>query len=1006
MRPHLPPCTLLLLALLLPLEAAAQESFGRGMILDDASYEAVPLMAPLMRSSFESLPLATSLKSYAPVPGNQGKTGTCVAWATAYGARTIIQAIQNGWTDTEVITASAFSPSYVYNQLRNQYGSDPTCTRGAYIPHALEIIRERGAADLSQFPFDCGRGVSVRDHEQAGPNRILEYTRLFGQGSKDKVLPIKKSLSEGKPVVIGMLVPTSFLNEHDDLWEPYPDDEVTPYDGHAMTIVSYDDNKYGGAFELMNSWGTRWGNEGFVWVKYDDFAEYVKYGFDVYAAQELPKDAPPLAGALTLKLLSGQDMKASRTGTVYRMDEVYPSQTEFEAFLTNTQPAYVYAFASDLSRQVTPLVPVDSTVSPFLPHAGSDVSLSGDFAFYLDDRPGIDYLTVLYSTEPLDLKTIISGVEQGEGTYEARVLAALGDRAIAESQIEFEADRIAFTAEFASVAGAGSVVPITVEIEHIGTDTDTDTHPPVITALDPAPAEDGQTILLKPGTETADLLLSAHDENGIAFVRLGERPLELGADGTLRVPVVLDGDSAQVVVTAADPAGNRTTVTYRFERQALDREPPLVAVVEPSVVKGKLRGIGVRKRHRIQRVSGTVTDPAGVSGLYVNGLAATLNGSRFEAEVPMAADEAVLTIRALDGLGNEVTADYQILDDTTSAESVRQNQAYVPGDEEYVTVNVYYGTDRARSGATDPGTFYAGQRGNLEYGRAAVSIPKGHSMGELESPVWWRFEFREDPSRHVMLQEVLPLDRGTALDEMRLLVERSSARSAFVFVHGYNVTFEDAARRTGQLAYDLDFQGAPIFYSWPSDGSLGAYTRDEADVEWSWPHLYEFLSDVSSASGADRIHVIGHSMGNRALTKALAEFARRDAGRIFDQVLLAAPDIDAQTFAEQIAPVIPSTASRVTLYASSRDRALQASQAVHGYARAGDSGEGLVVIDGIDTVDASTVDTDLLGHGYFAEAEPILQDLYKVLRDGERPQERGLIPRLKEVLTYWLLEIR
>jgi esterase/lipase superfamily enzyme len=981
---------------------SGQTRHGTGMILDDASYEDVPMMAPLMRSNFDAMPTSASLKRFAPIPGDQGTTGTCVGWATAYAARTIIASMQNGWTEQAVITANAFSPSYLYNQLRGQSGSDPTCTRGTLIPYALELMKERGALDLNSFPFDCSRGVSIRDHEKAEPNKILEYTRLFNQGSRNKVLPVKKSLAEGKPVVIGMLVPSSFMNQRDDLWEPsYPGEEVTPYDGHALTVVGYDDDMYGGSFELMNSWGTRWGNSGFIWMKYDHFTEYVKYGFDVYAAQELPPNQPPLAGALTLKLLSGEVMAASRTGSVYRMNEIYQSDVEFEAFISNEQPAYVYAFSSDLSRKVQQLVPGDSTISPFLSNPRSNISLSGDYVFHLDERPGLDYFTVLYSVEALDLATIMAAVERGTGTYQERVLAAIGKRAVPADQIEYPSDGVSFL----SLAGSGSVVPITVEIEHVGAEMGSDTRPPVLTVLDPATAEGSTSIVVQRDASEVIVLGSVHDDGGVSYVLVNGEAIELSVEGTFSIPLDFGGGETSFEIVAADQAGNRVTLAYVLEPQPLDEEPPVLAVEEPRVVKGKLRGIGIRKKLRTRNVTGTVSDPSGVGGVYVNGLAARLSDDRFEVAVPLAADQNVLTIRAVDLLGNEETGEYQILEDSESKESFRASPGFSDGDQDYVTINVYYGTDRAATGNSTPSAYYGGDRGELEYGRVAVSVPQGHSVGELESPVWWKFEFREDPASHVMLHEVLPLGRETTMDEIRGLVLQSAEKSAFVFVHGFNVSFEDAALRTGQLAYDLDFDGAPIFYSWPSDGTVSAYTRDESDVQWSWPHLYEFLSQVAENTGAERVHVIGHSMGNRAVTSALLRFARNGTGPVFDQVLLTAPDIDADVFTEQIAPVIPGAAQRVTLYASSRDRALRVSKAVHGYARAGDSGEGLVVIGGIDTIDASEIDTDMLGHSYFAQTELILKDIAAVLGRAGMPEERGLVPRLKEVLTYWLLQV-
>jgi C1A family cysteine protease len=40
---------------------------------------------------------------------------------------------------------------------------------------------------------------------------------------------------------------------------------------HAICIIGYDNNRYGGAFEIVNSWGSEWGNDGYLWIKYSDF---------------------------------------------------------------------------------------------------------------------------------------------------------------------------------------------------------------------------------------------------------------------------------------------------------------------------------------------------------------------------------------------------------------------------------------------------------------------------------------------------------------------------------------------------------------------------------------------------------------------------------------------------------------------------------------------------------------------------------------------------------------
>jgi esterase/lipase superfamily enzyme len=259
----------------------------------------------------------------------------------------------------------------------------------------------------------------------------------------------------------------------------------------------------------------------------------------------------------------------------------------------------------------------------------------------------------------------------------------------------------------------------------------------------------------------------------------------------------------------------------------------------------------------------------------------------------------------------------------------------------------------------------------------------------------------------VVLQSIVPREADAFFRELAEVVASAPRRDLFVFIHGYNVTFENAARRTAQMAYDLKFRGAPIFYSWPSQGGLLKYTVDETNVAWSAPHLKQFLLDVARKSDAAAVNLIAHSMGNRALTAALRDLALelREDARLFNQIVLAAPDVDADVFRRDIAPAIVRTGRRVTLYASSNDQALQASKQVHGYPRAGDSGDGLVITEGIDTIDVSTVDTSLLGHSYYG-GDSILTDIHHVIQEALPADRRSwLTPALREGLTYWVFQV-
>jgi esterase/lipase superfamily enzyme len=273
-------------------------------------------------------------------------------------------------------------------------------------------------------------------------------------------------------------------------------------------------------------------------------------------------------------------------------------------------------------------------------------------------------------------------------------------------------------------------------------------------------------------------------------------------------------------------------------------------------------------------------------------------------------------------------------------------------------------------------------------------------MGDLEGPSIWRLEFREDPERHIVVLSKELSDQARFFEQVRQLAARSTEQDALVFVHGYNVAFDDAVRRTAQLAYDLGFKGPAVAFSWPSQAELIGYNRDARNVELSAESLRTVLTDLAGNANVKRIHVIAHSMGNRALVGALSKIGNEVPVR---QVALIAPDIDAELF-RRLARQFPSSVGPVTLYASSRDAALIASQRFAGYPRAGQGGENIVVVPGLDTVDASAVDTSLtgLGHAYYADASQMLSDLFAFFKGDPASRRFGLRAARNKDGPYWV----
>ena len=156
-------------------------------------------------------------------------------------------------------------------------------------------------------------------------------------------------------------------------------------------------------------------------------------------------------------------------------------------------------------------------------------------------------------------------------------------------------------------------------------------------------------------------------------------------------------------------------------------------------------------------------------------------------------------------------------------------------------VEVFFATDRARTGNNDPADFYGYDRGDLEYGIVTVSIPSDHVPGAIETPSIWKLEFGFKPTKHVMVRKVDPLERGTYFSEIQARVAESERKEAFVFVHGFNSRFDAAAKRAAQLAYDMNYSGVPILYSWPSAGKTFNYVADTAVVRLSGRRLSAFM---------------------------------------------------------------------------------------------------------------------------------------------------------------------
>lgn len=442
--------------------------FAMGLLNDEISkrkMEEVPAVPTLLTRSFEILPRAYSLMQYAPQTGDQKQYGTCTSWSVGYCALTIAEAVKNNWAGEEKITSEAMSPIFLYSQAKTHRG----CDKGICMPDVLQTLVKTGTPKFTEYNYLCDGDVRLATSlfASAKNHRIENFRAIRNplMSPERSLKNVKKALTENRPVIICMNLPNSFLsNDVKDLWQPKgANDAVCGY--HAMCIIGYDDDKYGGAFLIQNSWGRNWGNNGRTWIKYADFLKYVDFAYEMYLPRLQPINTYNIfSGSINIQLSNGEKMKFYRRKingfSVFESKDSYMSGTRYRIYLSNNKPAYVYVIASDATNNVSRVFPPNDGISASLSYKSNDIALPDEKYFIeMDKTIGKDNLCVIFSKKSLDIKQIISDVQATRGSFQQKVAEVLGRQAIAEP--EFDSSKIDFT-----IKTTKTIVPIFIDINH------------------------------------------------------------------------------------------------------------------------------------------------------------------------------------------------------------------------------------------------------------------------------------------------------------------------------------------------------------------------------------------------------------------------------------------------------------------------------------------------------------------------------------------------------------
>jgi hypothetical protein len=229
---------------------------------------------------------AVDLSTFLPRPANQGQLGSCAAFATAAAATGFRAAREQA--DPNQAWAS---PSFLYARMLEQGGNQP-CDAGTTIFSGLATLVSEGATPLARLGYDGQSCVMNPAAEEAHPYRIGTFT-VLDPFSRDKA---KEHLSAGAPLVFGVTLPPNFGRlagpEAKNVFKSDTGQLGGKHGGgHAMVMVGYDDAR--GAYRVHNSWGTDWGDGGYMWWDYSDLEG--RDGFHALAATSAPElPAPPM----------------------------------------------------------------------------------------------------------------------------------------------------------------------------------------------------------------------------------------------------------------------------------------------------------------------------------------------------------------------------------------------------------------------------------------------------------------------------------------------------------------------------------------------------------------------------------------------------------------------------------------------------------------------------------------------------------------------------------------
>ncbi|TAF74035.1 MAG: peptidase C1 [Bacteroidetes bacterium] len=417
--------------------SGSANNLATGAEMKQEVFDQAEVFEPLYPET-NTLPERVSLEQFCPKRLNQGSQGSCVAWSSGYAARTILESQAKKINPNDV----RFSPSFLYNQIKLD-----GC-QGSYVVRAMENMMQVGSLPFSQFAYDeesCEKEPNNYEKQQAARYKMKGFNRLTKSGDDYDIdfVGMKQNLTQGAPCVIGMMVGGSFMQDMmgQKVWIPQADDyDMSGFGGHAMCVIGYDDYLEGGAFQIMNSWGEEWGENGIAWVKYKDFAHFVREAYAVYPLSQQQKGEVSTF-AVEIALINNSSKQAigfnQIKNNVFNTEKQISKGDKFKIALKNDIECYTYVFGQETDGSSYVLFPYTKKHSSYCGITGTRL-FPKDYSMQADNLGNKDFMAIVVSKQPLDYTKLNQAINASKkASYAEKVNEILASEM---ADVRFSAD--------------------------------------------------------------------------------------------------------------------------------------------------------------------------------------------------------------------------------------------------------------------------------------------------------------------------------------------------------------------------------------------------------------------------------------------------------------------------------------------------------------------------------------------------------------------------------------